>query len=220
MAISPSKNVLLTDALDVESINIFIPKSINSFDFSRRPKYKNIIEQIKLQGYNIRQLRADYLPTLYASVEFGYNSLSAKFSELGRWNEYFNYGLRLNLNIFDGFRKKSRILQEKHNLSKIQYQKEDLERAILLEQLQAKSALVNDISTLQIQKENIKLAEHIYQVSKIKYQQGIGSNQEVIDAQTSLKEAEINLYRIIFSALNSKVDYQLANGSLLEQIEN
>jgi len=37
------------------------------------------------------------------------------------------------------------------------------------------------------------LAEKVARVTKIKYQQGVGSNIEVVDAESSLKEAQVNL---------------------------
>ncbi len=219
IGVSLKTKIAATDELLVEYLPEQLTKNLSEFDFDNRVEYDIINQQIILQGYNIKQLKVGYLPTLYASVEYGYNSLSATFSELGTWANYFNYGLRFNLNIFDGLSKRSKILQEKLNLEKINNQKEDLERAILVEQLQAKSTLLKSINTLNIQRENRALAQRVYQVSKTKYQQGVGSNREVIEAETAYKEAETNFYRAIFSALNANIDYQLATGSILNKPE-
>ena len=40
-------------------------------------------------------------------------------------------------------------------------------------------------------KYNLDLSKNIYNVSQKKYEQGVGSNLEVINAQTSLKESEM-----------------------------
>ena len=67
---------------------------------------------------------------------------------------------------------------------------------------------------MKSQEENQKLAENIARVTKIKYEQGVGSNIEVIDAESSLKEAQINYYNALYDALVAKVDLDKAYGRL------
>ena len=76
--------------------------------------------------------------------------------------------------------------------------------------------LINASNSLEVQKKNIDLATEIYNVSKKKYEQGTGSNLEVLNAETSLKEAQTNYYSALYDALNAKVDFDKANGSLLK----
>ena len=59
--------------------------------------------------------------------------------------------------------------------------------------------------------DNIELAENIFKTAKLKYEQGVGSNLEVLNAETSLKEAQANYFNALYEALVSKVDYDKAN---------
>ena len=45
----------------------------------------------------------------------------------------------------------------------------------------------------------------MYRVSKIKYESGVGSNLEMITAETMLKEAQTNYFNALFDALVSKI---------------
>jgi outer membrane protein TolC len=54
------------------------------------------------------------------------------------------------------------------------------------------------------------LAEKVAKVTKIKYEQGVGSNIEVIDAESSLREAQVNYYNALYDALIAKVDLDKA----------
>jgi outer membrane protein TolC len=63
----------------------------------------------------------------------------------------------------------------------------------------------------------MKLAENVARVTRIKYEQGVGSNTDVIDAESSLREAQINYYSALYDALVSKVDLDKAYGKLLPQ---
>ena len=65
-----------------------------------------------------------------------------------------------------------------------------------------------------MQKKNIALAENIYSVTKIKYTEGVGSNTDVVTAETSLKEAQTNYYSALYDFLIAKVDWDRANGNI------
>ena len=58
------------------------------------------------------------------------------------------------------------------------------------------------------------LAAKILNVSKIKYENGIGSNLEVTQAQTSLEQAQNSYIQALYSALISKVDLEKASGKI------
>jgi outer membrane protein TolC len=56
----------------------------------------------------------------------------------------------------------------------------------------------------------MKLADKVARVTKIKYEQGVGSNIEVIDAEASLRESQVNYYNALFDAIVSKIDLDKA----------
>ena len=76
--------------------------------------------------------------------------------------------------------------------------------------------LINASNTLEVQKKNMDLATDIYSVTKKKYEAGVGSNLEVMNAETALKEAQTNYYSALYDALNAKVDFDKASGSLIK----
>jgi outer membrane protein TolC len=89
--------------------------------------------------------------------------------------------------------------------------------------LEIKNSLVtyqNAIKTMQSQKENMDLSEKIARVTKIKYEQGVGSNLEVLDAENTLKESQVNYYNALYDALVAKVDLDKAYGKLLPQTQS
>jgi outer membrane protein len=51
-------------------------------------------------------------------------------------------------------------------------------------------------------------------VFKIKYEQGVGSSLELIDAESALREAETNYYTALLELLMAKTDLDKASGSL------
>jgi outer membrane protein TolC len=73
---------------------------------------------------------------------------------------------------------------------------------------------MNSARNMEVQKENMSLAEEVYEISRLKYQQGVGSNLEVIDADAAFKQAQTNYYSALYNTLISKVDYQKSLGKL------
>ena len=68
--------------------------------------------------------------------------------------------------------------------------------------------------TMDSQKKNIELAENVYNTTRLKYEQGLGSNQEITQAQTDLVTAQNNYYSSLYDAIISKIDYLKAAGKL------
>lgn len=57
------------------------------------------------------------------------------------------------------------------------------------------------------QKQNMELAEQVFNTTRKKYEQGLGSNQEIYNAQTELKVAQNNYYSALYDAIIAKVDF-------------
>ena len=94
------------------------------------------------------------------------------------------------------------------------YAKENLEHAIDLEYFNAKTNLENNLALLETIKKNREIANEIVRASKIKYDNGIGSSLDVVDAESSLKEADTNYFAALYAAIISKIDLEKALGSL------
>ena len=73
---------------------------------------------------------------------------------------------------------------------------------------------MNNIQQLNSQQENMSLAESVYNQSKIKYKEGVGTNLEIIDADNAFKQAQSNYLSALYDALIAHVDFQKALGIL------
>jgi len=166
---------------------------------------------------DLKNNRASYLPTLAAFGNLGEFSQSPKFDYFtakNMWYGYAMFGLSLNMAIFDGFRQQHRIQESKMNLMMTQNTLDNMKLVVDMQIKSAEISLKNSLSTLDWQKKNIELANEVTRVTKVKYQQGVGSSLEVTTAETSLLEAQTNYYNAMFEALISKVDYDNANGTI------
>jgi outer membrane protein len=200
------------------------------WDYKSRPDYKVLEANQRLQQLNIKNQYAGALPTLAGFANLGYftqsndiggvfttNSSNSDNGSIGpdKWYGYSLFGVSLNMNIFTGFQRQYKIQQEKLTLQKIDNGFKSLKQGIDLQTKQASISFENAITSLTSQKENMALASNIARITKIKYEQGVGSNLEVVDAENSLRQAQTNYYSALFDAMIAKVDLDKAYGKLL-----
>jgi outer membrane protein TolC len=88
--------------------------------------------------------------------------------------------------------------------------KESIDNDVTQSVIKMKSALL----TMDAQQQNVQLAEAVFNTTKKKYDQGLGSNQEIYTAQTELKVAQNNYYSALYDAITAKIDYLKAVGKL------
>ncbi|MEK6479781.1 TolC family protein [Catalinimonas sp. 4WD22] len=194
----------------------------NDFQYQDRFEFAKLQVNEQLVELDIKNNRVQYLPKITANANFGYNNGAdnlGRLTDLSRWNELGSWGLNLSIPIFDGLQKYNRIQKNKLQLQQIQNSSSQLKNSIDLEIVQARVELENSIKNLQVQRENLELAEEVFRVTKIKYQEGIGSNIEVTDAQYALEQAETNYYSAMYDALIAKVDLEKALGKLINDQE-
>jgi outer membrane protein len=189
----------------------------DKFDPTSRIEYSILQTQLKLNTLDLKRNRVGYLPSLaaYGSVSENAYRTSLNFLDEGKkWYPTSLVGIHLSVPIFAGGQKHYRVQQSLLTIMKTENDMKALSQGLNLEYQNARTSLINASNTLEIQKKNIELATEIYNVSKKKYEQGTGSNLEVMNAETSLKEAQTNYYGALYDALNAKVDFDKANGTL------
>ncbi len=215
--------IVLTDSLNLTE-DLKQDVTINSFDFSKREDYQLIKAQQSLLNMDVKRLKWGYLPTLVAYGSYQYNTIrpvanifeTDKNNAVKKWYPISLIGLTANLTIFDGLQRNYKIQQAKVNLQKNVNNLKTIELAAQLESSIAGITFNNAIKTLKNNERNMTLAKHIYEVSQKKLEQGIGSNLEIVNAQTSIREAEINYFNAIYELIIAKIDYQKATGTLVK----
>lgn len=215
--------IILTDSLNI-SEDLKTELTSSNIAFSNRTDVQLLNAQQSLYDIDIKRLKWGYLPTLAAYGSYQYNTQrpnanifeSDNSSPIKKWYNVSLVGVTLNLNVFDGLQRHNKIQQAKIAALKNQNSLKNLELAAQLETSVASISYNNALKTLNANKRNMELAQHVYDVSQKKYSQGVGSNIEIINAQTSLRESETNYYNALYELLVYKTDYLKAIGTLVK----
>ncbi len=218
MSLPMTKPIILTERLDNSGIENLEVDIDNNFKYDQRIEYATLQTQRELANLDVRNNRSGYLPHLSAFGNFGYNIGRNSFDIFSNhWYNFSAIGLSLNIPVFDGLQKHYKIQQAKLAYQKTEQSLQLLENNIDLQIQQARIMLQNGVDDLKVQRRNLELAREVARVAKIKYQQGVGSNIEVINAETSYKEAQTNYYGALYDTLIARVDLDKATGKLLEE---
>ena len=186
-----------------------------ALSYNDRIEYSLLKDQKNLAEMDVTNVRRQYLPTVAAFATYGYNIGLDQFKFFT--NPWFNnatIGLTVQVPIFDGFQKKYKLQQNQLTVKKIDQSMGLLEQSIDLQVKSAKVAIVNGLETLKTQKRNLDLSQEIVRVTKVKYKSGTGSNIEVLNAESSLKESQTNYFAALYDLLLAKVDLDKARGQL------
>jgi len=182
----------------------------------RRIELDQVETTLRLASLDLKNNRSQYLPRLDANYTYQRNAFGGSLGDIYR-NNWFPgsiLGLTIQIPVFDGLLKSSRIQQNRIQMRQLENQRDFTSENIELERFQARANLLNSLNSLEVQRENRELALEVFNIARIKVQEGVGSNLEVIDADAALKEAENNYFGALFDALIAKVDLEKALGIL------
>ncbi len=208
--------LVLTDSLEIADLKGVLPDS-SGFQYDQRIEFSLLQTQKRLNEYDLKRYKLSYLPSLSAFMNYGKNAGRDEFNFFKRDQPWFTswiVGVSLNVPIFDGFQKKYQVRQARLAVQKSEVQLDQLKQSIDLQIQQANSSLRNNIRAVESQEQNMKLAEQVYETTKKKYEQGVGSNLEVMNAESDLKQAQTNYFSALYDAIIAKIDYQKALGKL------
>jgi len=187
--------------------------SVDTSFYHNRIEYSLLESNKRLNELDLMSKKADFLPTITANGAFATVFQENQTRYLYQHNYPYSYiGLSINIPIFSGGQRISRLKQSQIEVQKAQNQLDAAKNAFSLQATAARITFVNSLHTLDNQKHSQELANEVLRVAKIKYQQGVGSSIEVTQAQTALEDADNKYIQGLYDALISKVDLDKAYG--------
>jgi outer membrane protein TolC len=208
--------IKVTESLEKIESATFNTNTAGEFSYANRIEYSILQTQENLAELDLKSIKAGYLPRLVLNANYGYNAGANAFGDLVSkpWFDNAAVTVALQIPIFDGFSKKYKAVQSANNLQKVRQSYGLLKSSIDLQRSQASITMKNALESMKEQKANLDLANEISRVTRVKYQQGVGSNLEVLNAESSIKESQANYFTALYNALIAKVEVEKANGTL------
>ena len=207
------KVVIATDLNDTASITVPSLDSLTTLAIKNRPEIKQA--EYQKDGYDkaVRIARGDWLypvVSLNTTYEVSASSNNFRLNE-GNTSKAWNASLMLNIPLFDGGRTIGEVRKAKVDYYQAVLTEQQAHDDIRLEVEQAYDNLGLARKALDVQKETINQAEEGTRIADLRYQSGVGTQLEVLSAQTALTSARSNFARAIYN-------YRLAKSGLKKAV--
>lgn len=208
-------SIHLTDTLTYEMVR---DASLNAQDYkyTDRRDFQLLDINKRLNEFDVMRYKKMYIPTATANANISTNAYRTEFDIFGggHWYPSSYIGLTINVPIFDGFLKDANIQKAKITMKQTENQMEALKITIDNDVKEAQLRFAAAMALLDVQKKNMDLATSVYEQTRKKFEQGIGSNTEITSAQTDLQSAQTNYFQALYNTVAAKIDYQNAIGKL------
>ncbi len=206
------QELTVTDNIDLLLANEFAVKNDEQVDLSNRPEIAVVDKGIELNDMDIQQYKMGYYPSVAGFASYQYQIQGNNLFTNSTGFPVAVAGLQLNVPIFDGFEKKSKIQRAKVSKEVALNQKSDLIRAINLEVEMARISYQNAYERVNATKRTLELAEKIQNTTSIKFKEGVGSSFEVIQASQDVYKAQGDYQKAVYDYLKAKADFKMALG--------
>lgn len=217
LAIPQKDSLVLSDSLSITWVKEKLLSFEDGFTYENRSEVKTLLSSEKLLALQVKRYTWQSFPTVTAQWNLGTTAQRLKFDFFDTKQQWFFsnlLGLNIGVPIFDGFQRKSKKLQATYALEKNRNTLSQLKQSIDLQIIVNKGNLVDAINAFSSQEENVDLAKQVYSTTREKYQQGLGSSLELLQAETDLQRAYGNYYQSLYQATLARIAYLNALGKL------
>jgi outer membrane protein TolC len=174
---------------------------------TERSEIKMIDHELKILDLQETATKSEYYPKLFAQGGYNFTENRYQFPE-GNWSLV----LGINLNLFSGGSTRAEVSKVIYRREQLLEQKSKLLDDIRLEVEKSYLDLKNAVEKIQVTKDAANQAEENLRIHKIRYEEGIGTSTDVVDAITLLTTAETNYYRAVYELRRAQAELQYAMG--------
>jgi outer membrane protein len=210
MSADQATEIVLTDTLKYEKYGKTLDESI-ALARDKRPEIAQAEAAVRMAASGVKVAESGNLPTLTFDASKGWND-SALPENGGNWS----MNLSASFNVFDGGVTKSKVRQADASLTKAEEQARQTKDAVELEVRQQYLSMQEAEKRLDTTEVAIAKAQEDLGIAREKYNAGVGTNIDVIDAQLALAQARTNYYQALYDFNVSKKKLIKATGLTVE----
>ncbi len=172
--------------------------------------------QIQLKKREISSEKSMYYPNITATYNLRWSAAQPGspdfFGDSDNRARFQTLGIKASLPIFDGMRRNT-------NIQRAIIARKDLEEQLSFADRQARNEVITAseeinqvITVLPSVKEGIELARTGYDRALARFNNGLGTQLDVTEAELQLRQAQLNYAQLVYDYLNSKARYDQAIG--------
>lgn len=171
------------------------------FDVNENLNYQATLTQEKLQQKSLDAAYLSCVPTLSAGYTLQHQIIKGGFMSIPH-----TASVTLNVPVFSGLQRTSKIQQAKISLDQTRLNKSLLEDQLALQEAQARYNLQNAAENFKLQKQNVNVAKSVLGHYQAKFRAGAISSLDLTQANNNYLSAENNYTSACLSLLQAQTD--------------
>lgn len=195
-------NIELTESLE----DIFVqmePEQMldKSFDIENNVTYQILKSQEEINKKLMAMEKWNYAPTLAGFYNYNAKIRRTDFD----MNPDHLVGLNLAVPIFSSGMRKAKVDQATIDYKMSQVERDILEDQLYLQEKQFRYNLQSSLENYETQKENVEVAQSVYDSYRRKFEQGMATSLDLTQANGNYLDAESNYMQAILEVMNAKL---------------
>jgi outer membrane protein TolC len=170
--------------------------------YAKRPELLALEKAIAAADQNVRRTKGEYLPRVAATVDWSNMSGGGSMAPDG-----WTFAIGAEWELYAGGRRKHDVLESKAQKSGLEHQLEDVRRLIELDVRAAYIQMEDAVARIRQEKGTVELGREGLRLSQLRFQEGVGTQVETLDAQLALTNAETMLVKAVH-------DYAVAHAAI------
>jgi outer membrane protein len=168
--------------------------------------------QVAIREQEVRVARADYFPSLRLNFAYGKQLFPTGVFSLNQpWRTDANAGLTMSVPIFNGNRTRANVALARIGVEQDRLRLEQLREGVHLEYERARGERTRAVASIEATQRTVQQAQRVYDLTVLRYEQGLASQLEVSDARLALLQARTNLAQAI-------ADYHISAATVLRAL--
>ena len=204
--------------VDIESLeNTLAAETLLGFTVTDQLPFQMLKQQQGMLQLQRKAAVAEVLPALTLSANYSQNYMGDHF--YGETYHHFPVSmvsLNMRMPLFTGMSKKAKIRKAGLELSKAEEDERMLVQSLTMGYSNAMRQMQQSRATVEAQKRNRQLAEEVMAVTEGNYREGIAPLSDVLNASTSLIQAQMNYINALGNGMKAWVDLKKADGTIGE----
>lgn len=175
----------------------------------------NLLEsQTKLNFEEKKGLKMSFLPTFSFYAAYNYNINIKPTDDFRKGIDGAFIGLRMDWNLFDGFDKYHKLKVNNLNRLKLENQYNLIKQQLEMTAENNRNQIDLKAKSLQLTKEQLVLADKVFANTKLKFEQGLISSNDLIMADNGLQQAQTNVVAAYIQLRQAELEYLKSIGNI------
>lgn len=171
----------------------------------------NIATEIKHLTYKAE--RNNFMPNVALSAGASLYSAADEYAiKKDDFGTQYSIGIGFSIPIFTGLSNSHKISYARHDLNLAQLQEDNTRELIRLQIKQNHHKLMHAVQNYEVQEQNIRLAQRNLELAQLRYENQMGIQLEVFDAQTMLSSIKMQYIAAIYEVIAAEREFTKSIG--------